>query len=134
MKLGMIFVQIYRHFRIFYNRNFSQYSLLMYFAIFGGAEKTFWPLFLDTVQLPQDCSATTKRQFTFHYFIPGNPFTHLIDHEMMKGLVNLVVLNFKPINLEFGNLTTRILLHNHGGTILATHFFQIFEIIKVSPM
>ena len=106
----------------------------MYFAIFRGAEKTFWPLFLDTVQLPEDCSATTKRQFTFHYFIPGNPFTHLIDHEMLKGLVDFVVLNFKPISLEFGNLTTRILLHNHDGTILATHFFQISEIIKDSPM
>ena len=70
------------------------------FAIVDGAENILWSLFMDTVQLTQDCNAITKREFTFLCLFRGTPSTHLIDHERMKALVNQVIFELQSCRLR----------------------------------
>ena len=70
------------------------------FAIVDGAENILWSLFMDTVQVTQDCNAITKREFTFLYLFRVTPSTHLIDHERMKALVNQVIFELQSCRLR----------------------------------
>ena len=47
--------------------NNALYSQCLYWLlIWKYYKKTLRPLFMDVVQIPQGCKATTRRQFTFH--------------------------------------------------------------------
>ena len=48
------------------------YSLKDNFGFANFFKKALWPSFMHKVQLPQDCRATTSRQFTFYHVVPRN--------------------------------------------------------------
>lgn len=57
--------------------------------------KTFYPVFVDGVQLFQDQRATTRRQFSLTTKLPGAPGTPFINLGKMKDSINLVATQWR---------------------------------------
>ena len=65
---------------------------------------TLWPLFMDGVQLPQGCRATTGKQFTFYHEVPRNSWYSFDrpqkDERLSRPWNHPVVLNTTPLDWE----------------------------------
>ena len=78
-----------------------------YWQIFTSAlvylKNNLWPLFMDRVQLPEGCRATTRTQFTFYNYVPNSSwysFDRSRQYERLSG---------PPVVFERGTLGLVIL-------------------------
>lgn len=88
-------------------------------------KKFFWPLFMGSVQLFQDCKPPGKNNLLLKTKTPGFLGTYSSDLKSMKGWDNLGATPPGMTGLEIQHLTTRPLLQKEPGLTFKNGYYAV---------
>ena len=108
--------------RSFLDNRHQQLINLLKLVSHETGNNTLWPLFMDGVQLPQGCGATTRRQFTSYHLDSKNSWYSFDrpwkDDRLSWTGSHPVVLNMGPLAWESSALTLGKRGRSGGGSFV----------------